>query len=507
MPIKILTAGITGVDAVIIEVEADAGGGDFGQISIVGLPDTATSEAKERVKSAIRNTALKYPKRKITINLAPANIRKHGPSYDLPIAVSILALNNRFKVDFKNILIVGELSLNGEVRRVSGILAIGLKAKQLGIMDIYIPADNAVEANLIPDMRIFPVKSLMQLIHHFTGQCPLPHIIQAAPSLDTFKRPSTIINLNSIKGHSQAKRVLEISAAGGHSILLIGPPGSGKTLLAQALSGLFPDLSINEVLEVTNIHSIADELKAGAPLITAPPFRSPHHSASGTSLIGGGTWPRPGEISLAHHGVLFLDEFPEFSRTAIENMRQPLESKSISINRTAGTICFPCNFTLVAAMNPCPCGYQGDKTTVCHCSEQKILNYRQKISGPILDRIDIHLRVHRVNFNELTARGHLESSEDVRKRVIAARQIQAQRYNNCNYRINSEMTNSDITRFCALNPACFELLKSACSQLNLSSRAYFRVLKIARTIADLAGEQGIQKTHLAEALQYRASIE
>jgi len=524
MSLKVLSAALIGLEAEIIEVEADSGGGDFGQIAIIGLPDASVSEARERVKSALRNCPYEFPRRKITINLAPANIKKHGPAHDLAIAISILALKNQLQADFKDCLFIGELSLSGELRPVSGVLAIALKMKKLKIKNLFIPTKNKEEAGLIDDINIFPINNLTELINHLCHKATIQmfktqidnHNYEDASQLDKTsnsadkrtisKNEPAEFDFAFIKGQEKAKRALEIAAAGGHNILLIGPPGSGKTLLAQTMLSIMPDLSKNEILEITNIYSIAGELKNSHALITKRPFRSPHHSASNTSLVGGGSWPRPGEISLAHRGLLFLDEFPEFSRSTLENLRQPLESGVITINRALSSLKFPCQFILIAAMNPCPCGYYGDKQVKCSCQQKQVLNYRHKVSGPMLDRIDLHVSLTRLNFEKLINKDLAENSLAIKKRVIRARKKQFNRLANYNNPLNGQMNSRTADKFCQLNQDSLLLLKEAIYKLNLSSRAYYKILKIARTIADLDSAENISIEHLAEALQYRSQL-
>ncbi len=506
MSSKIFSAAVVGLDAEIVEVEADTLFGPLGKFSIVGLPDAAVSEASERVRCAIKNSGIAFPKRKVTVNLAPADLKKQGPSYDLPIAISILKTTDKIKIkgDLNHYLFVGELALNGDLRPINGILPIAIKAQQVGIKIIFTPATNANEAKLVKDLQVIAVNNLTELIEHLEGK----KLIEPLPDKDfNFQNQKVAFDMAHIKGQEHVKRAMEIAAAGAHNMLMSGPPGAGKTLIARTLPSILPNLTFTEALELTKIYSVAGELPKETALMTSRPFRSPHHTASGVALVGGGTWPRPGEISLAHRGVLFLDEFAEFPRAVLENLRQPLEDGVIHVSRAASNITFPAKFILIAASNPCPCGFLGDSEKNCICSPTQIINYKKKISGPILDRIDLHIDVPRVKFEKLTSIDPGEDSLSIKLRVEKARKIQRLRFADSPFLTNSEMSSETVKQYCQLETISVDLLRNAVDQMHLSARAYFRVLKLARTIADLSDEEKILTQHLAEALQYRPKME
>jgi len=502
---KVASCAVIGLQGVRVEVEVDISSG-LPSLTIVGLPDTAVQEARERVRAAIKNSGCAFPMKRITVNLAPAALRKEGPSYDLPIAMGILLSSEQVTADASQMFFLGELSLDGTLRRTRGILPMAALAKDLGISTVFVPACDAKEASLLDGLQIIPVGSLAQLVSHLRGEMPIAPYV---PQGDVEYGPVQgwhVTDLCHIKGQEHVKRALEVAAAGGHNLLMVGPPGSGKTLLARSLPLVLPKMDVQECLDVTKVYSVSGLLPSDTPLITQRPFRSPHYTISSAGLVGGGRWPTPGEISLSHHGVLFLDEFPEFGRTVLEVLRQPLEDKVVTISRAQGTITFPANFMLVAAMNPCPCGYYGDTAKGCRCSPTDVSRYQRRVSGPLLDRFDIFAEVPRVEYEKLADDRLGEPSENVRVRVGAARERQWKRFAGNAISCNAEMTPVEVREACRLDEESQSLLRSATKQLSLSARGFHRLLKIARTIADLEPCENIRVYHLAEAIQYRPKI-
>lgn len=507
---KITSAAVVGLDAVPITVEVDIAAQGLPSFTIVGLPDKAVEESKERVRAALKNSGADFPAKKITVNLAPADLPKEGPAYDLPIALGILIASEQLAAtpQVKDSILLGELSLDGSLRRIWGVLPSAIMARDQNFINLFIPEDNLGEAAIINKIKVFSVKSLKQIFEHFASDINTDTKFKKIPPTKTMKQKFKNqaieeYDFENIRGQESAKRALEIAAAGAHNILMKGPPGAGKTLMARSFATILPILTFDESLEVTKIYSVANLLNRENPIITTRPFRSPHHTTSHIGLIGGGNVPRPGEISLAHRGVLFLDEFPEFTRQVLEALRQPMEDGHVTISRAAGRVLFPSRFTLVAAANPCPCGYLGDETRSCVCSPAAITRYQKRISGPILDRIDIHVTVPAVKVEKLTHEVISESSKTIQARVQKARDIQEKRFKGKSIKSNSEMSSKLMKQFAALDQQSIRLLKQAITKLNLSARSFHKVVKIARTIADLEASTKIQSDHVAEALQYR----